>query len=74
MLISFLMSPGGTPRKGKVMVMFFSETYCVPVGLICLCTDWTYTVEIVGGVCNFLGSVLLQQKFEAMNRPVLTSL
>ena len=25
----------------------------------------------VGGICNFLGSVLLQQKFEAMDRPVL---
>ena len=25
----------------------------------------------VKGVCNFLGSVLLQQKFEAMDRPVL---
>ena len=26
---------------------------------------------IVGGVCNFLSSVLPQQKFEAMNRPLL---
>ena len=25
----------------------------------------------VRGVCNFLGSVLLQEKFEAMDRPVL---
>ena len=26
---------------------------------------------IVSGVCNFLGSVLLQQKFELMDGPVL---
>ena len=25
----------------------------------------------VGGMCDFLSSVLLQQKFEAMDRPVL---
>ena len=28
-------------------------------------------IQIVRGVCNFLGSVLLQQKFEAMDGPVL---
>ena len=28
-------------------------------------------MEIVRGVCNFLSSVLLQQKFEAMHGPVL---
>ena len=27
--------------------------------------------DIVGGVFNFLGSVLLQQKFEVMDGPVL---
>ena len=29
------------------------------------------TFNIVGGVCNFLGFVLSQQKFEAMGGPVL---
>ena len=28
-------------------------------------------VKTVGGVCNFLGSVPSQQKFEVMDRPVL---
>ena len=28
------------------------------------------TIDVIG-VCNFLGSVLLQQKFEAMDGPVL---
>ena len=28
-------------------------------------------VANLGGVCNFLGSVLSQQKFEAMARPLL---
>ena len=32
-------------------------------------TMWSFIS--VGGVCNFLGSVSLQQKFEAMDRPVL---
>ena len=35
---------------------------------ICLCTYWTYIVEIVGGVCNFLGSVLPQQRFETVDQ------
>ena len=30
-----------------------------------------YSDDVVGGVCNFLGSVLSQQKFEAMDGPVL---
>ena len=30
-----------------------------------------FDICFVGGVCNFLGSVSPQQKFEAMDRPVL---
>ena len=30
-----------------------------------------YSDDVVGGVCNFLGSVLSQQKFELMDAPVL---
>ena len=31
----------------------------------------SFKIGVVGGVCNFLSSVSLQQKFEVMDRPVL---
>ena len=31
----------------------------------------SHLYDFVGGVCNFLGSVSSQQKFEAMDGPVL---
>ena len=37
----------------------------IEIQLLCL------EVLTLGGVCNFLGSVLSQQKFEAMARPLL---
>ena len=39
--------------------------------LFCFFYDPTDIDSYVGGVCNFLGSVSLQQKFEWMDGPVL---